>query len=191
MDEPRRFVVVGLGNPGPRYQGTRHNAGFLLVDRLAAAWKAETLDDDPTYIAARARVDGATVHLLKPMTYMNRSGIALSRFAASREAAPEEHLVVLDDVSLPFGSIRFRKRGSDGGQKGLRSVLDTLGSSEVPRLRLGVGDGEPGRDLAEYVLEPFSSEEEKELDTWLGRAVDGVEVFLREGADAAMNRFNR
>ena len=184
------LVVVGLGNPGPRYAATRHNIGFRLVDRLVSRWGVEAEDETRTAWTGRARFRGKRVLLVRPLTYMNRSGEALLRIPDSREAGPDRHLVVLDDVALPFGAVRFRKRGSSGGQKGLQSILDRLGTDEVPRLRLGVGDGEPGRDLVEFVLETFSPEEERAIGDWLDRAADGVETLLREGIDAAMNRSN-
>lgn len=185
------WVVVGLGNPGPRYEATRHNIGFRLVDRLAALTRAGAEETGPNYRVRRGRSGETELILVKPMTYMNRSGDALARLPESAAAGAGRHLVVLDDVSLPFGAIRFRPRGSDGGHRGLRSVIDGLGTLEVPRLRLGVGDGDPGRDLAEYVLEPFSSAEEAELEEWLRRAAEGVRAFVDEGPEAAMNRFNR
>jgi PTH1 family peptidyl-tRNA hydrolase len=130
------------------------------------------------------------VALLKPMTYMNRSGDALHRFPASAEAGPARHLVVLDDAALPFGTIRFRERGSAGGHRGLESVLERLGTEEVPRLRLGIGDAGEEDSLVRHVLERFSSEEERAVGDWLQRAGDGVRVFLTEGAAPAMSRYN-
>jgi len=185
------WVVVGLGNPGPRYHATRHNIGFRLLDLLGSRWGAGKETASNVYRSRSARIGGRDAVLVKPTTFMNRSGEALLRLPESALAGPERHLVVLDDVSLPFGAIRFRVRGSAGGHRGLESVLGALGTPEVPRLRLGVGDGEPGRDLRDHVLEPFSPEEEDALEPWLAGAADGVAVFLSEGPEAAMNRFNR
>ncbi len=183
-------VVVGLGNPGPRYERTRHNIGFRLLDRLAEDLDAGPETEGPGYRVAWARLGTDRVALLKPRTYMNRSGDALLRFPASEEAGPGRHLVVLDDAALPFGTLRFRERGSAGGHRGLESVLDRLGTEDVPRLRLGIGDAERDRDLADHVLEEFSSEEEEAIGDWLKRAGAGVRVFLTEGAAPAMSRFN-
>ena len=186
----RTWVVVGLGNPGPRYEQTRHNIGFRLLDRLAVDLAAGPETEEPGYRVAWGRSGQDRVALLKPMTFMNRSGDALRRFAASAEVVPEQHLVVLDDAALSFGAIRFRERGSAGGHRGLESVLEELGTEEVPRLRLGIGDADGEADLVDHVLERFSSEEEQTIGDWLKRAVVGVRVFLTEGAAPAMSRFN-
>lgn len=190
MAGDRPWVVVGLGNPGPRYEATRHNIGFRLLAALAPLVKAGSEEAGPNYRVARGRIGDMPVVLLRPLTYMNRSGDALSACPESGEAGPERHLVLLDDVALPFRAVRFRARGSDGGHNGLASVLDRLGTADVPRLRLGVGDGEEGRDLADYVLGPFTGDEEKEIPAWLEHAARGVIVYLTEGPQAAMNRFN-
>lgn len=188
---PERIrVVVGLGNPGLGYARTRHNIGFRVLDRLERDLGADRPRDTGEYRVAWATVGGERVALFRPMLFMNRSGLALSRFPESRVAGPDRHLVIQDDVWLPFGALRFRKGGSAGGHNGLASVLRALGTDGVPRLRLGVGGAESGGDLAGHVLEAFSDEEEKAIEPWLARAVDGVRVFLAQGPDAAMNRFN-
>lgn len=184
------WVVVGLGNPGPVYARTRHNAGFLLLDLLARDLEAGPERDEGPFRTAGAVWKGTRVALIRPLTFMNRSGEALARSPESAAVPPGRHLVLLDDVALPFGSLRLRARGSAGGHRGLESVLETLGTDEVPRLRLGVGGGEAGRDLREYVLEPFSEDEEKGMGPWLAGASECVRVLLTEGVDAAMNRFN-
>ncbi len=186
----RTWVVVGLGNPGPRYESTRHNIGFELLDRLASDLGARPGTGGTNYRVAWAELAGDRVALLKPWTYMNRSGDALRQFAGSEAAGPGRHLVVLDDAALPFGTMRFRERGSSGGHRGLASVLDALETGEVPRLRLGIGEGDGEEDLVEHVLSRFSEEEEREIGSWLERAVAGVRVFLTEGAGPAMSRFN-
>ena len=188
--EDRIRVVVGLGNPGLRYRHTRHNIGFRLLDQLARDLQAAPAGNEVGYLVTWARLAGQRIALVKPMLFMNRSGDALSRFPESAMAGPEGHLIVLDDVWLPFGSTRFREQGGAGGHKGLTSVLERLGTENVPRLRLGVDGAETEDDLTDYVLEPFSAEEEKSIATWLARASEGVRVFLSEGPDAAMTRYN-
>jgi len=188
--EDRIQVVVGLGNPGPRYERTRHNIGFRCIDHLARVLGAPPERDERDYRVTRVRLGDRELALVKPMTFMNRSGEALLRFLDSALAGPGGHLVILDDVWLPFGAIRLRREGSDGGHNGLASVLAGMGTEEVPRLRLGVSGAETEEDLAEYVLENFSEEEEKSIEDWLARASEAVQVFISEGADAAMTRFN-
>jgi PTH1 family peptidyl-tRNA hydrolase len=185
------WVLVGLGNPGSRYAPTRHNAGFRLLDRIARDLRAEPDGGGERVRVCRTEWAGSAVALVWPLTYMNRSGEILVELSESAEAGPGRHLVLLDDVALPFGTLRFRTGGSAGGHNGLQSVLDRLGTDQVPRLRLGVGPGDPERDLAEFVLEPFSDEEEQAMDAWLERASEGVRVFIAEGPDEAMTRFNR
>jgi PTH1 family peptidyl-tRNA hydrolase len=188
-DEVR--VVVGLGNPGARYVRTRHNIGFRVLDRLAAELGAGPESQRDTYRVAWATLGELRVALLRPRTYMNRSGVAVRRFGEETVVPPGSHLVVLDDVALPFGSLRLRGKGSAGGHRGLESILEQLGTEAVPRMRLGVGRGEEERDLADHVLDPFSGEEERMLAEWLETAGTAVRVALTEGLDAAMNRFNR
>lgn len=185
------WVVVGLGNPGPEYRDTRHNIGFRVVDALVRAWKA--VPDPLTGPAAvyRARTGDATVVLVQPTTFMNRSGAALAGLEASREAGPQGHLIVYDDVDLPFGSLRFRRRGGSGGHNGLASILEHFGSQEVPRLRMGIGTENRAESLHDYVLGPFSREETEALGEWVERAVRGIGVFIEDGPEASMNQFNQ
>jgi PTH1 family peptidyl-tRNA hydrolase len=182
-------IVVGLGNPGTRYAQTRHNVGFRLLDRLRADLDAGPESGDRAIRVSWAEVDGEPVALVRPLLYMNRSGEALARLPESETAGPEGHLVLLDDVWLPFGALRFRRGGSAGGHRGLASILSRFGSEAVPRLRLGIG-GESEEDLVDHVLAGFTAEERNGLDGWLERASEGVRVCLREGIEAAMNRYN-
>lgn len=182
-------VVVGLGNPGRRYARTRHNMGFLLLDRLAGELRASAEEDHGTHRMAVADVDGERVLLLRPLVFMNRSGEVLARVPESALAGPEGHLVLLDDVWLPFGTMRFRTQGGAGGHHGLLSVLEHLGTDTVPRLRLGIGGGDL-EELSEHVLAGFTEAEAEALGPWLVRAAEGVRTFLTEGADAAMSRYN-
>lgn len=184
-------AVFGLGNPGQRYDATRHNAGFAVVDELAR--RAGLTFKSSWRLRAKAcvwRVGDRDVWLVKPQQYMNLSGLALARFKRRRGVQPEAMLVVVDDVELPLGQLRLRKQGGAGGHNGLRSILRELGSEGIPRLRLGVGGGDAGRDLTGHVLGRFSPAERSALDEAVTRAADAVVCVLEEGVDAAMNRFN-
>ena len=183
-------LLVGLGNPGARYRGTRHNVGFDIVERLAGAagtpWDWASHDA----VAKDVVLAGVPVILMKPLTYMNLSGGAVSRLAESRGLSASEILVYLDDVSLSLGRIRIRERGSAGGHRGLESILDAVGSKEVPRFRFGVGSQDPPLDLAEFVLAPFSKVETPVFERTLDVAVDATSAILQEGMPKAMSRFN-
>jgi PTH1 family peptidyl-tRNA hydrolase len=177
-------LVVGLGNPGARYAHTRHNVGFRLVDRLAggAPWK------DFEGLGHVCRQD--ELWLAKPMTYMNDSGAFVGALSRWRKIPPGQILVCFDDVALPLGRLRLRLKGSGGGQKGMQSTLQHLGTQDVPRLRIGIGPQPPGLDSAAFVLARFSPEEEQALAAVLEDAAAAVRVAVESGLDAAMNRFN-
>lgn len=176
-------LVVGLGNPGPRYERTRHNVGFMVLDRLAgeAAWK-----DFEGGLVARAE----GLILGRPLTYMNESGRFVGALARFYKIAPEDALVVFDDVALPLGRLRIRPSGSAGGQKGMASVISHLGD-KVPRLRLGIGPQPQGVKSEDFVLSPFAKAEQEALSEVLDRACEAVRVAAAEGLEAAMNRFNK
>lgn len=186
--------VVGLGNPGRRYAGTRHNVGHALVRGLAERWRAEPGARERAFHAWRAPADGpvGAVTLIAPQAYMNRSGEALAAFAAATGERPTaaETLVACDDIHLPVGHLRLRSRGSTGGHRGLASVEEYFGTSDYPRLRIGVGHA-AGEELVEHVLSEFDEPDEACVREALERAADAVETWLREGILAAMNRFNR
>lgn len=182
-------LVVGLGNPGERYRRTRHNAGFLVIDRLAdRAGVVGRLDADAW--VAPARLAGQDVLLARPLTYMNLSGPCVARLLAACGASPADLVVVVDDVALELGVVRVRPRGSHGGHNGLRSIVERIDSTEFARVRLGVRSGGPPADLAEYVLAEFASEEGPLLEQSLALAADATEFLLAEGPAEAMNRFN-
>ena len=191
--EPEPLVVVGLGNPGPDYAGTRHNVGFAVVHRLVDALRAQPFDRTRNYDSWSGRVpggEGATLVVLTPLTFMNASGRALVEFSERFALAKERLLVVVDDVYLPLGVLRLRARGSDGGHNGLESVSIALGSEEFARLRIGVGLGEDMPRLADHVLSQFVPEELPVLDVVLKIAQEAVLTWAREGIGSAMNRFN-
>jgi len=179
-------LVVGLGNPGPEYERTRHNVGFRLADRMVGEADSSWKDFKGLGVAARR----GDLWVVKPMTYMNESGRFVRAFADYHNAGPADVLVVYDELALPLGKLRLRKQGSAGGQKGMLSILQHLGTDAVPRLRIGIGP-QPERVKAEdFVLSRFRSAEEAELDLALDAAVSAVETVQSQGMDVAMNRFN-
>lgn len=181
-------LVVGLGNPGPEYDRTRHNIGFELADRLAAerdlSWKRERK------FRARVASGGSSLVLAKPLTYMNESGNAVARLARFHKLDPDQVLVLYDDVSLPVGRFRFRANGSAGGHNGIKSIIAYLGTDAFPRLKIGIGTAGEQAGLVDHVLGRFQPEEWEELEKVLAIAADGVNCALSAGLDAAMNRFN-
>lgn len=190
-------VVIGLGNPGPRYAATRHNLGFMVVDRLERDLDARAEPAAFPGLVSRGRVTDAAgrepVLLVRPLTFMNQSGRAAAALAAGGAPGftPGETLVVLDDVYLPFGRLRLRSAGSDGGHNGLRSILESLQTEDLPRLRCGVGPLPEGADLVEYVLEEFTAGEAESLPGFVERAAEAARAWLEAGPVEAMNRYNR
>jgi PTH1 family peptidyl-tRNA hydrolase len=181
--------VVGLGNPGDQYRQTRHNIGWLVLDRLAdrAGWIGRGRNKDAAAVVG-GRFRGLDVVLVKPMTFMNDSGLAVRKVLAREHAPLSEMLVVVDDFALPFGKLRFREGGGPGGHNGLRSIIGELGSEAFSRLRIGIG--EPGRGFADHVLATFAPDERQRLDELLDVAADAVEAWAREGTNKAATRFN-
>jgi PTH1 family peptidyl-tRNA hydrolase len=186
-------VVCGLGNPGSEYQDTRHNVGWWLIDLLQKEWRFESFRRVGNTAAAEGCIEEQRVRLLKPLTYMNRSGAALGALLrADAEFDPAQQLlVVVDDVALPVGRVRIRPHGSAGGHKGLLSIEAALQSREYARLRIGVGGAPPGVDLADYVLSPFGPEDQQQIHELLPALVDVVRVWILAGTDAARRRLNR
>jgi PTH1 family peptidyl-tRNA hydrolase len=182
--------VVGLGNPGERYRRTRHNLGYMVVDALAARSGAGKGREEADAWVADARVGGGDVLLVKPLTFMNRSGIAVDGLLASRGVSPGDVVAVVDDAALELGELRVRERGSHGGHNGLRSLIDVMGTEDFPRVRVGIRRGELPDDLAEFVLSEFPEEDVLVVQEIVGLAADAVECLLRDGAAPAMNRFN-
>jgi PTH1 family peptidyl-tRNA hydrolase len=181
-------LIVGLGNPGAKYRGTRHNIGFAVVDELARR-RAVEFDASPVE-ALVAKVRGAEpVLLAKPLTFMNSSGEAVGSLARYFKLDPADLLVVVDEVQLPLGKLRARARGSAGGHNGLKSLIAHLGE-EFARLRIGVGRGDMRRDLADHVLARFDADEAAEVERMTTRAADASEMFITSGIEAVMNGFN-
>jgi len=183
-------LLVGLGNPGPRYRGTFHNVGFEVVDEIARRHGVLFGSSPADALLARIRRTGGDVLLVKPLTFMNLSGFAVAELARYFRVELADLLVVADEVSLPVGRLRARPRGSDGGHRGLQSIIEQLGTQEFCRLRVGVGRGDERRDLADHVLSGFAEDEKPEIERAIGRAVDAAEAFVTDGIDVVMNRFN-
>ncbi|MDH4195802.1 MAG: aminoacyl-tRNA hydrolase [Candidatus Aminicenantes bacterium] len=185
------WLVVGLGNPGEAYARSRHNAGFMLIERLARAWDAGFREKKGRLRVAEARCGGEPVLLAQPLTYMNLSGQAVRALVASRRVAPERLLVAYDDLDIPLGEIRVRPQGSAGTHKGMQSIVRELGTTKFPRLRIGIGPLPEGRDAAAYVLRRFRREEREVLERGLTRAAEAVDMILAGGLEKAMTAFNR
>jgi PTH1 family peptidyl-tRNA hydrolase len=186
------FLIVGLGNPGRRYDGTRHNIGFDVVDELARRQRAEWEAAPRGVEALVARWRLAETVFAKPLTFMNLSGQAVVGLLQFYKIEPSGLLVVVDDVNLELGRVRIRSRGSPGGHNGLKSIIALLGSEEFARLRIGVGRGtDDRRDLADHVLAKFDAEERPIVAETVSRTADAVELFVAEGIGPVMNRYNR
>lgn len=184
-------LVVGLGNPGDRYAATRHNVGWRVIARLVERWHAAPEAAPPRWRTWRSVRGGGDVALMTPLTFMNVSGEAVTEWAGGQPPAPDDVLVVTDDVYLPVGAVRLRARGSSGGHRGLESVEQALGTREFARLRIGVGAAEDAEALRTHVLEEFSETEQPAVEEAVTQAADAVECWLDRGILAAMNQFNR
>jgi PTH1 family peptidyl-tRNA hydrolase len=180
-------AIVGLGNPGREYERTRHNLGFEVVDELARRWRVRLKNWKG--VAELVVVKDLAVVLAKPTTYMNLSGIAAEKISSFYKIDPQWMLVLVDDIDLPLARLRARRAGSGGTHNGLRSVVQHL-STEFPRLRIGVGRGDPQWDLADHVTSTFGADERAEVEQAIARAADAAELFLTEGIEQTMNRFN-
>jgi PTH1 family peptidyl-tRNA hydrolase len=187
--DPMKYLIAGLGNIGPKYHGTRHNIGFEVVDALAkefeVSFKTEQLGD-----VAEFRHKGRTFVLLKPSTYMNRSGKAVRYWLQKKKIEKKNLLVIMDDLNLPFGKIRLRQKGNDGGHNGLKDIDQMTGGNNYARLRLGIGDEFSKGRQVDYVLGEWSREEKQSLPEILDRATEGVKLFGTIGMSHAMNKVN-
>lgn len=184
-------IILGLGNPGLRYALSRHNVGFLAVDRLASEIGARFRVVEERLEVAQAKAFGEELILAKPLTYMNWSGKAAAELAVRHSVPPQEFMVVYDDIALPLGRLRLRARGSAGGHRGMQSVVEHLQTREIPRLRLGIlGKGER-RDLAEYVLQAFDPDEWPVVEMMLERSVEALALAVSRGVPVAASKFNR
>lgn len=186
------MLIVGLGNPGERYEWTRHNLGFMLVDLLARQSGAQVKRAECKALVGRAELEGRAVELVKPQTYMNLSGESVACLLRKRSdlKAASDLVVVSDDIALPFGSIRLRPSGSSGGQKGLKNIISTLGTDEFPRLRVGIKPEHPVGDTANFVLEHFPKGQREEVEQILERCAEALRAVIRDGIDKAMSLYN-
>lgn len=183
-------VVVGLGNPGPKYHGTRHNIGYAVIDYLAAGTGVGSFRSRFQSQVAEAKEGDEQVLLVKPETFMNLSGRAVRQIVDFYKLEAKDLLVVCDDIALPTGKLRVRAKGSDGGQKGLRSIQEQLGTPEYGRLRIGVGSPGEYQDAADYVLSRFAPGERAAMEDSIASAAQGVLLWIRQGIDACMNKVN-
>lgn len=185
-----RFLIAGLGNPGAQYEKTRHNAGFMVADAFARAYSASFQPWQKLGEYAKLSVNGKEVFIVKPMTYMNLSGQMVSSLARFYKISSSNILVCFDDMSLNLGDIRLRPSGSAGGQKGMKNIIELLGTDKIARLRVGIGPKPEKFDAANFVLAKFTKDETPVLEGAVERAVEALEVYLKEGLERAMNKFN-
>lgn len=190
MAEPE-YLVAGLGNPGPEYESTPHNLGFLAVDRIASRFVVRMSRFECRALIGQAQIASRTVLLAKPQTFMNLSGQAVKGLAEKYGIAPGRIVLVYDELDLPWGTLRIRPKGSGAGHNGVEDVIRCLGTQDFPRLRLGVDPGHPVRDGAKYLLAPMKSAQRQELDPLLDQAADAVESIIAEGVEKAMTAHNR
>jgi len=183
-------MIVGLGNPGDRYVRTRHNAGFMVVDELANRFGTQVKRLDCRSFLGRAEIAGRKTDLVKPQTFMNISGEAVNCLLAKENRKLDRMLVIVDDLALPFGSLRIRAKGSAGGHNGLKSIIGSTGSEEFKRLRIGIMPDHPVGDTKKFVLDDFPASARDELRAVVERSADAVEAVLRDGLASAMSEFN-
>ena len=186
----KNWLVVGLGNPGSRYEKTRHNLGFMLIDRLARKLQTQVRRDECRALVGRGEFENQTVELAKPQTFMNLSGEAVSCLLRKSDRSVGKLLVISDDLALPLGRIRLRPRGSHGGQNGLRSIINCLKTDEFYRLRIGIQPEHPIRDASHFVLENFSKSDLTEVENILETSADAIFEIVRNGVEKAMAQYN-
>ena len=184
------YIIVGLGNPGKQYEDTRHNVGFNVIDILAEEDGISVTKMKHKALIGEGRVGSEKVVLVKPVTYMNLSGESLVELYNFYKVDTSNIVVIYDDIDLDVGKIRIRKKGSGGTHNGMRSIVKCLGTTDFPRVRVGVSKPQPGRDLANFVLSKFAKEEEADLKEGLNKAVLAIDSIIREDIDLSMNKYN-
>lgn len=191
MTGPVEFMIVGLGNPGKEYENTRHNAGFMAVDRIAEKNHADIKRIKFKGLTSECRIAGKRVLLLKPSTFMNLSGQAVQEAMSFYKLSPEQVLIICDDINLAPGKLRIRRKGSDGGQNGMKNIIYLSGSDKFPRIKMGIGQKpHPDYNLADWVLSKFSAQELKDLSPALDNAAAAAELIIKGETDRAMNLYN-
>jgi PTH1 family peptidyl-tRNA hydrolase len=191
MPEQRVYLVAGLGNPGPKYEHTRHNAGFMAIDALADRYRISVQRTKFNVIYGRGTIEGVEAILAKPQAFMNRSGPPIRQLADYFRIQREAVVIVHDDIDLVFERLKIKEKGGDGGHKGIRSLIQALGSGEFVRLRVGVGRSQTRADVVDHVLRPFSRDEQSALDEILHRSVEAIATILSKGTLEGMNRYNQ
>lgn len=185
------WLIVFLGNPGPRYEMTRHNAGFMAADAMAKEMNLSINKSRFKALTASCRIGEESVLLMKPQTFMNLSGDAVSQAAKFYKIPPERVIVVSDEISLPIGKLRIRTKGSAGGHNGLKDIIAKLGTDAFPRIRIGVGaPPHPDYDMADWVLSTFKNQDAEDMLAAAARAAQAAQCYITQGAERAMNRFN-
>lgn len=184
------FLIAGLGNPTKTYAGTRHNIGFEVLDRLADRCGISVNAKKYKALYGMGQIEGQKVLLMKPQTFMNLSGEAVSAMASYYKIQPQQMIVIYDDINLPTGQLRVRKKGSAGGHNGVKNIIERTGSSDFMRVRVGIGEKPEGWDLADYVLSKFSKTERPLMEEAIDDAASAVILMIGQGADVAMNRYN-
>jgi len=184
-------IVIGLGNPGRKYERTRHNAGFLAVDEIARDLRFSLSQEKYHAVIGKCRIGEEDALLVKPQTFMNESGRSVGAVLRYTYGSPADLIVVHDELDLPLGTVRVKTGGGHGGHNGLRSIIEHIGTPDFIRIRVGVGRPAPGRDAADYVLSPFTAEERQAADEAVVKAADAVKAVIRDGLTKAMNDCNR
>ncbi len=191
FDFPMKILVVGLGNPGRKYERTRHNAGFLAADELARRCHIEISQEKCHSFIGRGRIDAGQLVLAKPQTYMNESGKAVAALLEDLYVSAGDLIIIHDELDLQLGTVRIKNGGGHGGHNGLRSVIEVLGTSDFIRVRIGIGRPAPGKDVADYVLSPHLPDEAQAAAEAAGRAADAVLAIVSQGVTKAMSLFNQ
>lgn len=183
-------LIVGLGNPGPKYENTRHNVGYRVIDALADRLRVSSFAREHDAMVGWGQYKNQKIGLAKPLTFMNRSGDSVAPLCEYNNLSPSDLLVIVDDLNLPAGTIRLRPKGSSGGHNGLQHVTQRLGTTQFPRLRIGIGDDFGNGEQVDYVLSPFTPDQQQPIQTAVEDAVEAILTSVREDLPEAMNRFN-
>ena len=184
------YIIAGLGNPGEKYDNTRHNAGFLTIDALASRYNIDIREKAHKALIGKGMIDGQKVILAKPQTYMNVSGESIRALVDYYKIAQDELIIIFDDISLEPGNIRIRKKGSAGGHNGIKNIIAMTGTQNFMRIKVGVGEKPKGWDLADYVLGRFSTEDRAKVEEAIGHAMDAAVLMMQGEVDKAMNDYN-